>query len=97
MFGYNHGVMPDYNHPLRFGSFITPRNQPPHHPVDLAMYSEDVGLDLVTFQDHPYQAVFHDTWTLLAWVAARTSPGPGRRPRCTSQGPPGDEAVGSAE
>jgi alkanesulfonate monooxygenase SsuD/methylene tetrahydromethanopterin reductase-like flavin-dependent oxidoreductase (luciferase family) len=65
--------MPDYYHPLRFGSFITPVNQPPHHPVDLAMVSEDLGLDLVTFQDHPYQAVFHDTWTLLTWVAARTS------------------------
>jgi alkanesulfonate monooxygenase SsuD/methylene tetrahydromethanopterin reductase-like flavin-dependent oxidoreductase (luciferase family) len=65
--------MPDYNHPLRFGSFITPRNQPPHHPVDLAMFSEELGLDLVTFQDHPYQAVLHDTWTLLTWVAARTS------------------------
>jgi alkanesulfonate monooxygenase SsuD/methylene tetrahydromethanopterin reductase-like flavin-dependent oxidoreductase (luciferase family) len=73
MSGHNHGVMPDYNHQLRFGSFITPRNQPAHHPVDLAMFSEDVGLDLVTFQDHPYQAVFHDTWTLLTWVAARTS------------------------
>jgi alkanesulfonate monooxygenase SsuD/methylene tetrahydromethanopterin reductase-like flavin-dependent oxidoreductase (luciferase family) len=65
--------MPDYHHPLRFGSFITPVNQPPHRPVDLAMASEDLGLDLVTFQDHPYQAVFHDTWTLLTWVAARTS------------------------
>ncbi|SDF82844.1 LLM class flavin-dependent oxidoreductase [Pseudonocardia oroxyli] len=27
----------------------------------------------MTFQDHPYQASFHDTWTLLTWVAARTS------------------------
>jgi alkanesulfonate monooxygenase SsuD/methylene tetrahydromethanopterin reductase-like flavin-dependent oxidoreductase (luciferase family) len=65
--------MPDYNHPLRFGSFITPLNRPPQHPVDLAMLSEDVGLDLVTFQDHPYQSVLHDTWTLLTWVAARTT------------------------
>jgi alkanesulfonate monooxygenase SsuD/methylene tetrahydromethanopterin reductase-like flavin-dependent oxidoreductase (luciferase family) len=65
--------MPDYHHPLRFGSFITPANRPPHRPVDLAMLSEDLGLDLVTFQDHPYQAIFHDTWTLLTWVAARTS------------------------
>jgi alkanesulfonate monooxygenase SsuD/methylene tetrahydromethanopterin reductase-like flavin-dependent oxidoreductase (luciferase family) len=69
----NHEVMPDYGHPLRFGSFITPLNNRPRHPVDLAMLSEDLGLDLVTFQDHPYQAAFHDTWTLLTWVAARTS------------------------
>jgi alkanesulfonate monooxygenase SsuD/methylene tetrahydromethanopterin reductase-like flavin-dependent oxidoreductase (luciferase family) len=64
--------MPDYGHPLRFGSFITPLNTPPHRAVDLAKASEDAGLDLVTFQDHPYQASFHDTWTLLAWVAAQT-------------------------
>jgi len=64
--------MPDYGHPLRFGSFITPLNAPPHRAVDLAKASEDAGLDLVTFQDHPYQASFHDTWTLLAWVAAQT-------------------------
>jgi alkanesulfonate monooxygenase SsuD/methylene tetrahydromethanopterin reductase-like flavin-dependent oxidoreductase (luciferase family) len=28
--------------------------------------------NLVTFQDHPYQPAFLDTWTLLSWVAART-------------------------
>ncbi|GHS87705.1 hypothetical protein AGMMS50218_10140 [Actinomycetota bacterium] len=65
--------MPDYGHPLRFGSFLTPVNQPAARAVGLARLSEDLGLDLVTFQDHPYQAAFHDTWTLLAWVAARTS------------------------
>ncbi|WP_338887967.1 LLM class flavin-dependent oxidoreductase [Rhodococcus sovatensis] len=65
--------MPDYGRPLRFGSFISPVSQPPRRPVDLAVLSEDLGLDLVTFQDHPYQAALHDTWTLLTWVAARTS------------------------
>lgn len=65
--------MPDYGHPLKFGSFITPRNDRPHIPVDLAILSEDVGLDVVTFQDHPYQPEFLDTVTLLTWVAARTS------------------------
>ncbi len=65
-------AMPDYGHPLRFGTFIVPVNTPPHRPVELAMLSERVGFDLVTFQDHPYQPSFHDTWTLLTWVAART-------------------------
>ncbi|WP_434740547.1 LLM class flavin-dependent oxidoreductase [Micromonospora sp. SH-82] len=65
--------MPDYLHPLRFGSFVTPVAADPQHPVDMALLSEELGLDLVTFQDHPYQAQFQDTWTLLAWVAARTS------------------------
>jgi alkanesulfonate monooxygenase SsuD/methylene tetrahydromethanopterin reductase-like flavin-dependent oxidoreductase (luciferase family) len=36
------------------------------------MVADRAGLDLVTFQDHPYQPAFHDTWTLLSYVAART-------------------------
>jgi alkanesulfonate monooxygenase SsuD/methylene tetrahydromethanopterin reductase-like flavin-dependent oxidoreductase (luciferase family) len=64
--------MPDYGHPLRFGTFIGPTNSPPDRPVELAQLSERLGFDFVTFQDHPYQSSFLDTWTLLAWVAART-------------------------
>lgn len=64
--------MPDYGHPIRFGTFITPVNAPPTRPVELAVLSERLGFDLVTFQDHPYQPAFLDTWTLLSWVAART-------------------------
>ncbi len=64
--------MPDYGHDLRFGSFITPQNERPQLAVELAVLSEQAGLDLVTFQDHPYQPGFLDTWTLLSWVAART-------------------------
>jgi alkanesulfonate monooxygenase SsuD/methylene tetrahydromethanopterin reductase-like flavin-dependent oxidoreductase (luciferase family) len=62
----------DYGHPLQFGTFITPVNNPPQAAVDLAQRSEELGYDLVSFQDHPYQPRFHDTWTLLTWVAART-------------------------
>ena len=65
--------MTDYGHDLAFGSFITPANADPQRPVGLARLSEEVGLDLVTFQDHPYQPAFLDTWTLLSWVAASTS------------------------
>ena len=64
--------MADYGHDLLFGVFITPSAQPAHHGVDLAVAAERAGLDLVTFQDHPYQPRFHDTWTLLSYVAART-------------------------
>jgi alkanesulfonate monooxygenase SsuD/methylene tetrahydromethanopterin reductase-like flavin-dependent oxidoreductase (luciferase family) len=64
--------MPDYGHPIRFGSFITPVNSPASAPVRLAVLSEQLGFDLVTFQDHPYQPAFLDTWTLLSWVAAQT-------------------------
>lgn len=64
--------MPDYGHPLLFGTFVTPVNNPPQQAVQLAQLSEQLGYDLVTFQDHPYQAAFHDTWTLMSWVAAVT-------------------------
>ncbi len=64
--------MADYGHELRFGTFITPQNQRPGDVVALAQLTERAGLDLVTFQDHPYQPAFLDTWTLLSWVAART-------------------------
>ncbi|WP_299277071.1 LLM class flavin-dependent oxidoreductase, partial [uncultured Georgenia sp.] len=62
----------DYGHPLELGVFVTPGNDPPHSAVDLAVRAEELGLDLVTVQDHPYQPRFHETWTLLSWVAGRT-------------------------
>jgi alkanesulfonate monooxygenase SsuD/methylene tetrahydromethanopterin reductase-like flavin-dependent oxidoreductase (luciferase family) len=62
----------DYGHPLEFGTFITPSNSAPETPVGLARLSEQLGYDLVTFQDHPYQPRFLDTWTLMTWVAAQT-------------------------
>lgn len=65
--------MADYGQELQFGAFITPTNADPQHAVDLAVTAEQAGLDLVTFQDHPYQPSFLDTWTLLSYVAARTS------------------------
>ncbi|MCH1884336.1 LLM class flavin-dependent oxidoreductase [Agrococcus sp. ARC_14] len=63
----------DYGHDIEFGVFITPTNQQPQQPVQLAQLAESVGFDLATFQDHPYQPAFHDTWTLMSWVAAQTS------------------------
>jgi FAD/FMN-containing dehydrogenase len=65
--------MTDYGHPLRFGTFITPSSAEPEAPVAIAQLSEQLGFDLVTFQDHPYQPGFLDTWTLLSFVAARTT------------------------
>ncbi len=62
----------DYGHPVRFGTFLTPANDDPEGVVVRAVLCEQLGYDLVTFQDHPYQPAFLDTWTLLSWVAART-------------------------
>ncbi|GAA1999498.1 LLM class flavin-dependent oxidoreductase [Microbacterium ulmi] len=57
---------------LEFGAFITPSAANPQSPVALAQVAEASGLDLVTFQDHPYQPAFLDTWTLMTYVAAQT-------------------------
>jgi alkanesulfonate monooxygenase SsuD/methylene tetrahydromethanopterin reductase-like flavin-dependent oxidoreductase (luciferase family)/FAD/FMN-containing dehydrogenase len=65
--------MTDYGHELALGTFITPQAGRPRDVVALARLTEEAGLDLATFQDHPYQPAFLDTWTLLSWVAAQTS------------------------
>jgi hemerythrin-like domain-containing protein len=65
--------MSDYGHELQFGVFITPAAQDAETVVALATLADRSGLDLVTFQDHPYQARFLDMWTLLSFVAGRTS------------------------
>lgn len=57
---------------VQAGVFLTPDATDPQRVVDLAVLADEVGLDLVTFQDHPYQPRFLDTWTLLSFVAART-------------------------
>lgn len=62
----------DYGHNLILGSFLTPTNADPAGVVALARHAEDVGIDLVTFQDHPYQPAFLDAWTLMTYVAAST-------------------------
>jgi alkanesulfonate monooxygenase SsuD/methylene tetrahydromethanopterin reductase-like flavin-dependent oxidoreductase (luciferase family) len=57
----------DYGHPLQSGMLITPVSDAPRAPAERALLSEALGFDLVTFQDHPYQVSFLDTWTLLNW------------------------------
>ena len=64
--------MADYGHDLVFGTFLTPTNQRPQDVLALARLTERAGLDFATFQDHPYQPAFLDTWTLLSWVLAQT-------------------------
>ncbi|MFC6087496.1 LLM class flavin-dependent oxidoreductase [Sphaerisporangium aureirubrum] len=65
--------MPDYGHDLVLGTFVTPEAGVAEEVVGLAGLTEEVGLDMVTVQDHPYNAAFLDTYTLLTWIAARTS------------------------
>jgi alkanesulfonate monooxygenase SsuD/methylene tetrahydromethanopterin reductase-like flavin-dependent oxidoreductase (luciferase family) len=65
--------MSDYGHDLKFGVFIVPSNLTSNRVVELSVLADQSGLDLVTFSDHPYQPRFFDTWTLLSFVAARTT------------------------
>lgn len=64
--------MPDYGHELMFGANVIPSSRDAAETVGLAQLADRAGLDAVTFQDHPYQPAFLDTWTLLSYVAART-------------------------
>ncbi|MEU7575636.1 LLM class flavin-dependent oxidoreductase [Micromonospora sp. NPDC049240] len=64
--------MTDHGPELAFGSFLTPAAGQPEQVVALATLCERAGLDLVTFQDHPYLPAFLDTWTLMSYVAAAT-------------------------
>lgn len=64
--------MPDLGHDLQFGFFLTPDATDPEGVVGLARAADELGLDLLGVQDHPYQPRFLDTWTLLSNLAART-------------------------
>jgi alkanesulfonate monooxygenase SsuD/methylene tetrahydromethanopterin reductase-like flavin-dependent oxidoreductase (luciferase family) len=55
------------------GIFIVPGAEDPKLALAQAMVADSVGLDYVAIQDHPYQRRFFDTWTLMSFIAARTS------------------------
>lgn len=57
---------------LQFGISVVPNWQEQDLLIDLVRAADDAGLDLVGIQDHPYQWRFHDTWTLIAYLAGLT-------------------------
>jgi alkanesulfonate monooxygenase SsuD/methylene tetrahydromethanopterin reductase-like flavin-dependent oxidoreductase (luciferase family) len=63
----------DYDHPLRFGIFPSPRADFSQEALEMARVADEAGLDLIGIQDHPYQRRFLDTWALMAFVLAQTS------------------------
>jgi hemerythrin-like domain-containing protein len=65
--------MTDYGHELRFGTFLPAEAATAGETLRLAMLTEELGLELASVQDHPYQARFLDAWTLLSVIAAQTS------------------------
>ena len=63
----------DYGRPVQFGYFVIPDATQPMRALEQAIRADQAGVDLIGIQDHPYQYRFHDTWTLLSVIAARTS------------------------
>jgi alkanesulfonate monooxygenase SsuD/methylene tetrahydromethanopterin reductase-like flavin-dependent oxidoreductase (luciferase family) len=58
---------------VEFGIFPTPNAAEADVLVERVLAAEQAGLDLVGIQDHPYQRRFLDTWSLIPFLAARTS------------------------
>lgn len=65
--------MSDYGHDLQFGVFLAPAADRAGSVLRQAERADELGLDLVSLQDHPYQSAFLETWTYLSVIAARTS------------------------
>jgi alkanesulfonate monooxygenase SsuD/methylene tetrahydromethanopterin reductase-like flavin-dependent oxidoreductase (luciferase family) len=63
----------DYGRPIQFGYFVLPDSMRPLRPLELAVRAEELGIDLIGVQDHPYQRRFYDVWTLLTAIAMRTT------------------------
>ena len=61
-----------YGRPLQFGLSIVPASAEIELARSLARRADELGLDLIGIQDHPYQWRFLDTWSLLADLLART-------------------------
>src|ERR1700716_1477453 len=58
---------------VEFGIFASPNAEQAQEVERQVQAAERGGLDLVGIQDHPYQRRFLDTWSLIAFLAARTS------------------------
>ena len=58
--------------PVQFGFFLTPTAHNYPELVQQARLADQLGLDLIGIQDHPYQQRFLDTWTLIAALAVQT-------------------------
>jgi alkanesulfonate monooxygenase SsuD/methylene tetrahydromethanopterin reductase-like flavin-dependent oxidoreductase (luciferase family) len=58
---------------IELGVFVVPLAADAALTVEQVVLADELGLDVVGVQDHPYQRRFLDTWTLLAYVAARTT------------------------
>ena len=58
---------------IELGVFVVPDAVDGARVLEQVRLADELGLDVIGVQDHPYQQRFLDTWTLLAVLAARTS------------------------
>src|SRR5437867_12036062 len=57
---------------LEFGISITPYSSSADDIFKIAKTADEVGLEIIGIQDHPYNGSFLDTWTLITALAAST-------------------------
>jgi alkanesulfonate monooxygenase SsuD/methylene tetrahydromethanopterin reductase-like flavin-dependent oxidoreductase (luciferase family) len=61
-----------YGRTLEFGLSIVPTTDDLEVARTLARRADELGLDLIGIQDHPYQWRYLETWSLIADLLART-------------------------
>jgi alkanesulfonate monooxygenase SsuD/methylene tetrahydromethanopterin reductase-like flavin-dependent oxidoreductase (luciferase family) len=61
-----------YGRELEFGYFLIPTSADAELSRGLARRADELGLDLIGIQDHPYQWRYLETWTLIGDLLART-------------------------
>jgi alkanesulfonate monooxygenase SsuD/methylene tetrahydromethanopterin reductase-like flavin-dependent oxidoreductase (luciferase family) len=61
-----------YGRPLEFGVSIVPTSADLQQARGLATRADELGLDLIGIQDHPYQWRFLETWSLIGDLLSRT-------------------------
>jgi alkanesulfonate monooxygenase SsuD/methylene tetrahydromethanopterin reductase-like flavin-dependent oxidoreductase (luciferase family) len=62
----------DFHQEVRFGGNVDPTASDPGWPLRLTRAIEQAGLEYIGIQDHPYNANFLDTWTLIAALLQAT-------------------------
>jgi alkanesulfonate monooxygenase SsuD/methylene tetrahydromethanopterin reductase-like flavin-dependent oxidoreductase (luciferase family) len=61
-----------YGRPLEFGVFPVPNAEDLELVRSLAVRADELGLELIGIQDHPYQRRYVETWALIADLIPRT-------------------------
>jgi alkanesulfonate monooxygenase SsuD/methylene tetrahydromethanopterin reductase-like flavin-dependent oxidoreductase (luciferase family) len=64
--------MDDYHKDVYFGANVDPTANDPNWPLQLTQAIERAGLEYIGIQDHPYNAGFLETWTLIAMLLQAT-------------------------